>query len=83
MQITKYLIYEVNSKQYAKRIDTDGYYALGSYNCMISQLLNYSFDSLSHAKYEFGFIARRGQKKGHVFQIHELTINTDEKVIDV
>lgn len=83
MAVKKYVIYEKNFGKYAKRVDTDGYYALGNYNSMIAQLLDYAFDGLEHAKYELGYIARRGVKKGHVFEIHELNIETDEKVINV
>ena len=77
-----YLIYEKISGKYAKRVDTDAYYSLGNYNSMIVNLLDYAFDGLAHAKYELGFIQRRGQKKGHVFEIHEIEIETTEKVID-
>ena len=82
MSVKKYVIYEKNLGKYAKRVDTDVYYTLGNYNSMIAQLLDYAFDGLEHTKYELGYIARRGAKKGHVFEIHELNIETDEKVID-
>lgn len=76
----KYVIYETNSGKYAKRVDTDAYYSLGNYNCMMAELLEYAYDGLDHAKYEFGFIARRGQKKGHKFEIHKIVIDTKETV---